>query len=320
MTFPGSVLNCFIYGWHLGNSKPADILVHPPVRSEADLPSPLHNLPPNPPPCSADWVQCYPYDSEHLVVHYHHPDGAYYYVLEQGGNEVWILSHAENIVDTFSLLTSTVMALISRLRGRLTLHGAAVEVGGHTIALLADKGAGKSTTSMALLRRGHALLSDDTISIQPQDGMLIYPGLEQSRQTLNTLRHFGLNPDEYPPIFIGVPPQTQDKRIVPLHKTASPRFQPQPRPLAAIYLLGRGAQTETEIVPLTPVQATRKLLPHISFTPWAVTPAEFRMLGRLASCVPVRQISFPSDLAQLDRLCARLEVDLRSIAPQSGDV
>jgi len=45
------------------------------------------------------------------------------------------------------------------------LHASAASIGGHGIALLGDKGAGKSTTAGALVAAGHALLSDDVVAL-----------------------------------------------------------------------------------------------------------------------------------------------------------
>lgn len=51
-------------------------------------------------------------------------------------------------------------------RGDLSLHAATVDINGEVVAIAGNRGAGKSTTSMALRRRGHRLLVDDVTLIE----------------------------------------------------------------------------------------------------------------------------------------------------------
>ncbi|MHB8796767.1 MAG: sulfotransferase domain-containing protein [Candidatus Nanopelagicales bacterium] len=55
-------------------------------------------------------------------------------------------------------------------RGLLSLHASTVVVGGQVLAIAGDRGAGKSTTSMALRARGHRLLCDDVTVVEFRDG------------------------------------------------------------------------------------------------------------------------------------------------------
>lgn len=297
-----------IYGWRIDGAATADIVFHAAVRSVRDLPTQFRDILDHCPAAPSSGVQCYAYKN-HLVVHYHHPAGPYLYIIDWAGHEVHAVSLAENLTDTYTLLTSTVVALISRLRGRLTLHGAAMSVGERQIALLAAKGMGKSTTALALLQRGHSMLSDDVVSIQ-MPGLLIYPGLPETRQTLRTLKAFGINPDEHDPVLRAEPSETQDKRTIALTGGRAAMFCGAAQKLDAIYLLDRTAKSDgPAIASIDPVISLRTLLAHVSFAPQPLMDGEFEMLGKLVGKVPVRRVSYPSDLGQLDLLCDCLEQD-----------
>lgn len=62
------------------------------------------------------------------------------------------------------------VTLANMQRVNLSLHAATVQIGDQTVAIAGRRGAGKSTTSMALRARGHQLLVDDVTLIEFRDG------------------------------------------------------------------------------------------------------------------------------------------------------
>ncbi len=64
------------------------------------------------------------------------------------------------------LLHGWAVTLATLQRGGLSLHAATVRVGDQVIAIAGCRGAGKSTTSMALREAGHELLTDDVTLIE----------------------------------------------------------------------------------------------------------------------------------------------------------
>ncbi len=60
-------------------------------------------------------------------------------------------------------------AFAARWRGRRSLHGGAFVHGDGAVALLGDKGGGKSSTLGALLARGHLVLTDDILVLDGGD-------------------------------------------------------------------------------------------------------------------------------------------------------
>lgn len=68
------------------------------------------------------------------------------------------------------LIQGWAVTLAMLQRGDLSLHAAAVDIGGDLLAIAGHRGAGKSTTSMGLRKRGHSLLVDDVTLIHFRDG------------------------------------------------------------------------------------------------------------------------------------------------------
>ena len=298
-----------IFGWKLGEKDAGGLVIHPPVSWAGKLPSALADLPCPDNPSPVYETRCFVH-AHYVVVHHRYPNGGHFHILDPAGREIWTVSSG-NTHDLLSLILSTVMALVSRLRGRLTLHGAAVDIGGRIIALLGDSGTGKSTTSLALLRRDHAMMSDDIVSVCVESGFTVHAGLPQTRQTITTLQSFGIAPDDYPPLFRSLPLQEQDKRVIPLGSEGTLRFRQATGELDTVYVLCRDdAAEEVEFSSLDGVQALRTLKQHISFEPYSIRSDDFRMLGQLIGKVPIRLIRYPSGLAQIDQLCKALERDL----------
>lgn len=74
------------------------------------------------------------------------------------------------------------LGVLLHRRGRLVLHGSAVDVGGRAVVLVGDKGAGKSTTAAALVARGHRLLTDDLVALdETAGGAAVLPGPTQMK-------------------------------------------------------------------------------------------------------------------------------------------
>ena len=79
-------------------------------------------------------------------------------------------------------------------RGRMVLHGSALDVDGKGLVLLGHKGAGKSTTAAALLARGHALLTDDLVAVlPPAEAPLCACGPTQMKLWPSSAQAFGLD-------------------------------------------------------------------------------------------------------------------------------
>lgn len=78
---------------------------------------------------------------------------------------------------------------------RVILHAAAAQVDGAVNIFVGDKGAGKSTTTLALARAGGTVLGEDQVVLRRSGtGYLVSGGDERSRVTERTERHFFAEP------------------------------------------------------------------------------------------------------------------------------
>ena len=154
------------------------------------------------------------------------------------------------------LLGSAFGALLHQ-RGLLPLHANAVEIGGKAVAFMGESGAGKSTLAAWFHDQGHAVLADDVCVIGfGRDGTPeAHPGLPRVRLWKEALEASGRNIDDYSRSFVG--DEDFEKYDVPLARTAS---KADPLPLAAVYVLERGAQFHLH--PLTGIDAAAALFAH----------------------------------------------------------
>jgi hypothetical protein len=167
-------------------------------------------------------------------------------------------------------------------RGDISLHAAAVEVGGGAVILGAPSRFGKTTLALAFLRAGHRVLSEDMICCRADTGEAI-PGPALLR----------LRPDVVPetlPEGLFVAAERPDRLFV--------GFEPgragsgAPVPIRAIIFLREGQQIGLE--PADPVTAVRDL--------WALNfrigsdegrADSFRRLTKLAGTLPAWNLTRP---------------------------
>lgn len=121
----------------------------------------------------------------------------------------------------------------------LFFHAASIVVGGRGTLLVGPKGAGKSTTALALAARGHGLLGDETAAYLPADRTLlpmrrpvgIKPGPLASGVAEAIARSaVAPQPDGILRVDVGLLMETPTPAPAPLHAAVFLRgFEPRPR-------------------------------------------------------------------------------------------
>lgn len=216
-------------------------------------------------------------------------------------------------------LLGPVLAEALRRRGLLVLHAGAVEIAGAGIALMADKGVGKSTATAALLSAGARLLADDLAAVATATpapapapatapatkpatapatapGATLLPGFGQlklSPQTLAALPPPGATPRP------AVHPGIGKVRVLVPGLLAS-----GPVPLRRLYVLERGQ--DARILDLDPSEALPALLRFAYASRFgrqavdgAAAAALFRQAAALAGRGLVRRLRVPEGLDRL---------------------
>ena len=108
-----------------------------------------------------------------------------------------------------TLLPAQALPLAATLQGLEVLHASGVVLGERATLLAGPSGAGKSSLAAALLRRGAALLSDDTVALESRGGTLIaHPGA--ALLALEAAEHERLSASER--AILGAPEPFLDKQ------------------------------------------------------------------------------------------------------------
>ncbi|HEY1030017.1 MAG TPA: hypothetical protein VGE28_20600 [Pseudomonas sp.] len=238
-----------------------------------------------------------------IIIRFHDPlnQGQVEFRLQPDGQrmEAW-WSPEVFLHDVIRLCTSIMMGRILHLAGRLALHANAVRLGESCILLAAPSGAGKSSTTAALLKAGAALISDDIVGIRyANDQFIAAHGFAQLR----------LWPDTASELLPGMTLEnvyertalTGDKRYWDLAQQPG-AFYPADHPVQAIYLLGERNMGRMSAQPLPANQAIGLLL-HQLYLGQPAHPAvwqkSFPALVKLAQQVPVFTLHLEEGLHSL---------------------
>jgi hypothetical protein len=250
-------------------------------------------------------------------------NGALLFSIDAAGNSVWVNwlgESARSIGDAAALLLGPVLGGLLRLRGTVSLHACVVEISSRAIVLVGGKGAGKSTLAAGLAQRGEAVLSDDIAAIgeRPAGTWLAEPGYPRLRLQPATIG--ALDAEGPATSDAGAVLTLAEKRYLHLSTSNGARawrFQPEPRPVGAVYeLLRTPGLSSPFVTPIVGAERLTTLVRHLRLAPARLEASaqagELARLGRLASAVPMRRLVIPDDLDDLPAVCNTLVLDAKS--------
>ena len=236
-------------------------------------------------------------------------DGARF-AVECEGREIWAdWPDGYSLEDTCTYLIGPVIAFALRLRGAICLHASSIAIDNRAIALLGAPGAGKSTTAAAFARMGFPVLSDDVAVLADQGNrFLVQPGYPRVNLWPDSVRVLFGSKDSLPQIT-----PTWEKRYLALDQGRH-RFQSEPLPLGAVYILG---ERESELAhPIVEEVVAREVFMTLvanAYVNYLLTAdmrrREFDLFGRLVAEVPVRRVRPARDPSKLFELCEIIAAD-----------
>jgi hypothetical protein len=240
-------------------------------------------------------------------------DGAQF-AIERQGREIWA-DWPENLTleDACTYLVGPVIAFALRLRGTTCLHASSIAVGGRAIALLGLPGAGKSTTAAAFAHLGYPILSDDVALLDDRGHrFLVQPGYPRVNLWPDSVRSLFGSEDALPQIT-----PTWAKKYLPLDQNRH-RFQAEPLPLGAIYVLaGRKVGLAAPVVEVLAASEAFITLVANTYVNYLLNEEmrtrEFHVLERVVAGVPVRRVWTPADPSRLFDLCEAIVSDVGEI-------
>lgn len=221
-----------------------------------------------------------------------------------------IIVNAEKDADINALrlcLLGACFTVLLRQRGRLVLHASAVAVDDHAVLFLGASGSGKSTLATALHQRGHQILADDLVAVDPSlPQPLIDTGFPYLKLWPESVSALGYDPNQLPVIRA-----SSQKRFLSVGD-----FSPRVYPLGLIFILSK--RDELKITSLSSHEAHLALLthlrePHVNLK---TSIADFRRCAELSGQVPIRQLTRSSRMDEMDELVRAVESELQLHPPR----
>ncbi len=245
------------------------------------------------------------------LLHLVYSDGTQFW-LDRAGDTIWsVWSVRSSLENAASYLLGPILGLVLRLRGVVCLHASAVAFGDRCVAFVGPEGAGKSTIAGMFARLGHAIVSDDIVGLAEREGRFsvspAYPHVCLWPESVQML--FG-SPDALPRAL-----PDWEKRLLILGEEGT-RFESRELPLVAVYVFGaRRPSAGPEVVAIPDQKQLLSLVANTYATNLIdrdMRGAEFSVLSRLISSVPVRMVHSSHDPGRLDELCQVIRTDLES--------
>jgi hypothetical protein len=241
------------------------------------------------------------------------------FVVDERGDTVWVTrSPTVGLDEAAGLLLGPVLSSVLGRRGLTCVHAAVIALDGKTIALVGHSGAGKSTTALALVQHGGALIADDVAVLTESSGRVTVaaaartPRLRMQPDSARWLlgSYESLNPtwSEERPMppkrYFDVPP-------------AEGITDEGGHTLDVLYILGwTDPSAEPSIARLSPARALAKLMAHRHMTTSSEPtshPRDFELLARLAESAPVNELVRPTGLQSTEQTVAAIISDVRDL-------
>ncbi len=231
-------------------------------------------------------------DADQLFVDFEH-SARLLCTLREGLIQIAVTGSELNdaVLAAHPLLTVALVETMKRF-DRFPLHAAALALGGKGVLVPGASGAGKSTTSVTLVRAGFDFLADDTVFLtRPTDHLWVEGFPDEVDVTENTVGRIPeLSHLSGAPLLPG-----RDKYSFRVEEVfgITPLVGCRPAFLIAPQVVD---QPGSELEPLSASQAFMALVPNVLMTDPVASQAHLDMLAGLVEAVPCLRFRVGSDL------------------------
>ena len=249
---------------------------------------------------------------------------AHYLVTE--GREILVQPLGRDDCEIDRALAGVVWWALLLQRGIVPLHGSAVAFEEGAGLFLGRSGIGKSSLLGALLRRGHAMLAEETVGVAPgcsirgaSASRLPGPSSDSRIQALPAYPRLQLHADTLNALRWRKPPMNEQsyKHLAPVRG-----FHTSPLPIRALYLLDVHDRNGIEVETVRGLSAIEMLRRQVRFgegigrvTKGLAWRKEFlQIMFAMAKQAPVVRVTRSAHSFQLDALTCRIEEHLREVA------
>ena len=195
-------------------------------------------------------------------------------------------------------IMGSVMGMILLQRNMVAIHGGGIVIDGKGCIFTGQKGAGKSTITTALRKKGYKFIADDVCSINIGDINTIHHGFGYQKLCEDAMEKLGYNLNEFEP-FRG--DLNVNKYIVP----AFDEFTKEEVPLEAVFELAVGDVDEVKIEEVLGANKMNKLIENvfrIEMLRYAggMEPKYFKQCLDIARSTKMYKITRPKDVFSVE--------------------
>ena len=215
-------------------------------------------------------------------------------------------------------LMGIVMSVVLERRGRLCLHASGVVVNGKAALFMGDKGAGKSTTTSAMIKKGHVPISDDLIPVEVSasgdSDPIVYPGFSATKLYPDSIEALGLSEDDADQLIHHTSTKMQKKLSLPVTKDTVP--------IGALFVLCRSLEVKELRFEQRPAHEALQAVMCFTFKArYGETRLgrqslidHMKMCSGLVAKAPVFDLIIPNDLSGLSDLCDAITQKIDSLS------
>jgi hypothetical protein len=213
--------------------------------------------------------------------------------------------------DALGYLLGPVLGLLLRLRGQVCLHASGTVIDGSAHLFLGSEGAGKSTTTAALVQRGHRFLTDDIAPLtETPAGFVVQPGVPRIFLESSSMQALGVRDEN-----ARRQSSTWDKTFAAC-LPADPNWCHEAAPIKTIFVLRQ--QVAARLLPVfQPLEGNLALANVVAHTYANRTLSsvqrahELTFVSHLLEHVRVVAIDYARGFDCLMDLCLAIETDIR---------